>query len=880
MAVDLLERDPFLRTLDDLLSHAAAGHGRIVLVSGEAGIGKTSVVERFIERNPSGAHVLWGTCEALFTPRPLGPLHDIARQGRPALRAMLENGENRATLFAAVLDELAYDPPPTVLVIEDIHWADEATLDLVKFLARRIHRMPALLILTYRDDEIDRDHPLRLVLGDLPARDVVRLQLPPLSEAVVTALAEQAGRSTEHLYATTGGNPFYVTEVLASHAPGIPVTIRDAVLTQVARLSPSAREVLTLASVAPSQIEQWVIETAFGASSAPALEECLAAGMLSQDRSALTLRFRHELARQAVEGSISPARARTLHADVLRALLAHEGGQIEVARLVHHAALAQDAEQTLRFAPRAAKQAAAQGAHREAVEQYRTALRFADGLAADARAELLEDLAHEHLLTGRMPEAIQAGEDALAIWRKLDIPLRIGHNLRWFSRVYWYAGQKSEARDYVESAARLLQMLPPGSELAWAYSYRAMFAMLAEEAEDAQEWANRAIELAEQLGDDKVLLHAYNTLGMAQLNAGDQQGQALLERSLRLALERGYEEHAGRAYANLSSYFVRFRDYANAHHYVELGITHCSDNDLDLYKHQLIAWRALASLEQGNWLSASEDANEVVRAYRGSPVNTIHARAVLGWVRMRCGDPGMDAPLDEARNLALSTGELQRIAPVMAARAEAAWLRGDLAQCAAEARIGFEVACARHNPWQLGQLAFWLWRAGALPQTPPGAAAPYALQMAGEWRAAADAWEAIGCPYEQALALMDGDEAAQRQALSLFERLGARPAAEMLRRQLRTAGARGLPRGPRPATQANPYGLTNRQFEILLLLAEGLRNPEIADRLSTTPKTIEHHVSDVLAKLNVRSRAEAVRLAYQLGLVPQPTKPPTGKMGV
>jgi DNA-binding CsgD family transcriptional regulator/tetratricopeptide (TPR) repeat protein len=880
MAVDLLERDAFLLTLDELLSHAAAGNGRIALVSGEAGIGKTSVVERFIERNPSGARVLWGTCEALFTPRPLGPLYDIAHQGQSALRAMLEDGWNRATLFAAVLDELATNPPPTVLVIEDIHWADEATLDLVKFLARRIHRMPALLILTYRDDEIGRDHPLRLVLGDLPARDVVRLQLPPLSEAVVTALAEQAGRATEQLYATTGGNPFYVAEVLASHTPGIPVTIRDAVMTRVARLSPGAREVLTLAAMAPSQIEQWVIETVLGASSAPALEECLAVGILSQDHTALTLRFRHELARQAVENSISPARARTLHADVLRALLAHEGGQFEVARLVHHAALAHDAEQTLRFAPQAARQATAQGAHREAVEQYRTALRFADGLAAEARAELLEELAHEHLLTGRMPEAIQAGEDALAIWRTLDIPLRIGHNLRWFSRVYWYAGQKTEARSYVEAAARLLQALPPNSELAWAYGYQAMFAMLAEETDDAQEWANRAIDLAEQLGDDKVLLHAYNTLGMAQLNAGDQQGRALLERSLQLALERGYEEHAGRAYANLTSYYVRFRDYANARHYVELGVIHCSDNDLDLYKHQLIAWRALASFEQGNWLSASEDANEVVRAYRGSPVNTIHARAVLGWVRMRCGDPGMDAPLDEARDLALSTGELQRIAPVMAARAEAAWLRGNLAQCAEEARTGFEVARAHNNPWQLGQLAFWLWRAGALTQTPPGIATPFALQMAGDWRAAADAWEALGCPYEQALALMDGDEAAQRDALAIFERLGARPVAEMLRRQLRTAGARGLPRGPRPTTQANPFGLTNRQFEILLLLAEGLRNPEIADRLSTTPKTIEHHVSDVLAKLNVRSRADAVRLAFQLGLVPQPSNPPTGKMGV
>ena len=876
MAVELLERDSFLLTLDDLLNQAAVGHGRVALISGEAGIGKTSLVERFLEQHQAPTRTLWGACEALFTPRPLGPLYDIAPQLQTPLRALLDGEVNRATLFATVLDELTRHAAPTIMVIEDIHWADEATLDLVKFLARRIHRTSALLILTYRDDELTKDHPLRLVLGDLPADNVTRVWLPPLSEMAVATLAQQVGRAVGNLHAATGGNSFFLKEVLASDLPGLPTSVRDAVLARIARLSYEAQCFLELASVVPTKLEWRTVEAMMVVDNAW-LEECLASGILRLENGLVD--FRHELARQAVESTLSPTRKRTLNAQVLRAFMELGEGRVALARLVHHASHAEDSAAVLQFAPAAARQATAQGAHREAVEQYRTALRFAEGLAADARAELLEELAHEHLLTGRMPEAIQAGEDALAIWRKLDIPLRIGHNLRWFSRVYWYAGQSTEARSYVEAAAQLLQTLPPNSELAWAYGYRAMFAMLAEETDDAQEWANRAIELAEQLGDDKVLLHAYNTLGMAQLNAGDQQGRALVERSLRLALERGYEEHVGRAYANLTSYFVRFRDYANARHYVELGIAHCSDNDLDLYKHQLIAWRALASFEQGNWLSASEDANEVVRAYRGSPVNTIHARAVLGWVRMRCGDPGMDAPLDEARDLALSTGELQRIAPVMAARAEAAWLRGDLAQCAADSRIGFEVACAHNNPWHLGQLAFWLWRAGALTQAPPGIAAPYALQITGDWRAAADAWEAIGCPYEQALALMDGDEAAQRQALSLFERLGARPAAEMLRRQLRTAGARGLPRGPRPTTQANPYGLTNRQFEILLLLAEGLRNPEIADRLSTTPKTIEHHVSDVLAKLNVRSRAEAVRLVFQLGLVPQSTNPPTDNMG-
>jgi DNA-binding CsgD family transcriptional regulator len=177
------------------------------------------------------------------------------------------------------------------------------------------------------------------------------------------------------------------------------------------------------------------------------------------------------------------------------------------------------------------------------------------------------------------------------------------------------------------------------------------------------------------------------------------------------------------------------------------------------------------------------------------------------------------------------------------------------------------MALAAHRPWQWGNVAIWLWRAGSLHDVPAGTPAPFALQMAGDWWGAAAAWEKIGCPYEQGLALLDGNEAEQREALEIFERLGARQAAEIARRRLRFRGVRSLPRGPRATTQANPHGLTPRQLEILQLLAEGLRNPEIAGRLSTTPKTVEHHVSAVLAKLEVRSRAEAVRRAYEQRII-------------
>lgn len=874
MAADLVERDEFLCVLDESLRQVTEGHGRAVLVSGEAGIGKTSLVERFVERRPTAVRTLWGACEALFTPRPLGPLYDIAQQAQTPLRVALESNTDRATLFAAVLDELIQTP--AIVIIEDIHWADEATLDLLKYLARRIHRTATLLILTYRDDELGLEHPLRLVLGDLPARDVTRLRLHPLSEAAVARLAAQTHRHVNDLYRATGGNPFFLTEALASEAPGVPASISDAVLAQVSRRSPAARRLLELVSVVPNKMERWLVEAGSVEQNA-AFEECLSTGVLHLDGEAVG--FRHELARQAVEGALSAGRRQSLNAQVLHALLEHGVEQASLARLVHHAAQAEDAALVRRLAPEAATQAATRGAHREAGEQYRTALRFADRLEPEERAELLEGLAHESFLTGNLPDAIKVGEEALAIWRTLAIPRRIGHNLRWLARVYWYVARRAEADHAVETAVHLLQSLPPDKELAWAYSYRAMLAMLAEDAADAELWAGRAIGLAEQLCDDEILIHALHTRGMARLQVDDQSGLGEVNQSLRLALEHNFAEHVGRTYSNLASYLVRFRDYERAYDCISTGIAYCAERDRDIYVYQMMSWRALAAFEEGKWESASEDAATVVGARQVPPINRIQALVTLGWIRVRRGDPAADSLLDEVRDLALGTAELQRIAPVMAARAEAAWLRADCDRCAAEAHVGFDLACARSNPWALGRLAFWLWRAGALAQAPRDVAPPYALQFAGHWQAAADAWGQLGCPYEQALALLDGDEPAHRTALSIFERLGARPAAELARRWLRARGARGLPRGPRPTTRANPQGLTSRQLEILLLLAKGLRNSEIADRLSTTPKTVDHHVSAVLAKLHARSRTEAVRLASERGLLLDTVPPTSSNIG-
>ncbi|MGO8950538.1 MAG: ATP-binding protein [Ktedonobacterales bacterium] len=874
MAMPLLERDAFLHTLEDLLCQVQEGSGRIALVSGEAGIGKTSLVEGFLQQQPGTTRVLWGTCEALFTPRPLGPLYDFASQTDSSpLRTLLQHEATPATLFAAVQEELQ-GSVPTLVVLEDIHWADEATLDLVKFLARRIHRTRVLLILTYRDDELSKDHALRLVLGDLPARVVTRLHLPPLSEAAVAALVQPTGRSAGELYAVTGGNPFFLIETLASDAPGVPGSVADAVLAQVVRRSPEARRLLELVAVVPSRTEGWVVEAAQVEESTGrtqeagdvALEECLVSGLLRLEEGGV--RYRHELARQAVEDALSPARRRALHAQVLHLLLERGGAehgrtQVSLARLVHHAAEAEEAEWVLRLAPEAARQASAQGAHRAAAAHYRSALGYADSLPAQQRAQLLDELADECSLSGRLEEELETRTAALAIWRDLKQPEEVGRDLCRLSHAYSFLGRSAEAERSALEAVELLEPLPPSRELARAYANLAGRRMVQSDSEGTQLYGTRAIELAELLQDEETICSALNSIGSVELDLGNEEGYRKLERSLQLALTHGFERDAALAYNNLAAVAVNARAYDRAAKYLGAGLLYCVDHDLEAWEYSMRAVRAQARLDQGDWSGAAEEVTAILSVPDMPGCTRTPSVLILGQLRARRGDPGAAAALDEAQDLALASGEMQHISPVAAARAEWRWLLGDIASSAAEAEEGFPLALRANYPWCWGQVAIWLWRSGRLHDVPERTPEPFALQMSGDWRGAAAAWKQLGCPYEQALALMDGDEAAQRQALDIFERLGARPAAARVRRRLHQAGVRRLPRGPRPATLANPRRLTNRQLEILRLLAEGLHNAEIADRLSTTPKTVEQHVSAVLAKLGARSRAEAVRLAYE-----------------
>jgi DNA-binding CsgD family transcriptional regulator/tetratricopeptide (TPR) repeat protein len=866
--MDLLERESHLAALARALAEARGGNGRLALVSGEAGIGKTSLVRHFTAEITPPTRLLWGACDALFTPRPLGPLYDIAPQVGPPLLAQLNEGSDWLTIARTFLANL--ERRTAVVVIEDVHWADEATLDLLKFLGRRIGQTNSLLILTFRNDELHPQHPLQILLGDLATTGLLqRIPLYGLSVDAVSTLSGDKGIDATSLHRQTNGNPFFVTEVLASEvasgvASDIPATVRDAVLARVARLAPPARAVLEAAAVIGARIEPWLLAEVTDAE-ATAAEACLAIGVLQTEGDKLA--FRHDLARQVILDAISPSQKLALHRLILAALQASAHTQTDLARLAHHAVGANDAEAVLQHTPVAARQAAAANAHRQAAAHYRQALRFAGGLSDRERALLLEAYAAECATVDDLESAISAVQEVTRLWEKVGDRAKQSHNLSGLARFLVQSGQNAAAEEASQAAINVLAGLPPSWQLAQAYRTQASLRMLDRDCAEAISWGQKAMALAEQMQDKAMLARAYNVVGAAMLVGGDSQGRTYLEQSLSLAKEAENPNLIALAYGNLGSGLGEMHYFSLADYYLTKGIAYCAEQEIDNSRHYLLAWQALSHFYQGRWTEAAETANALLNQPQIASISRIMALAALGWVRVRRGDPGATAALDEALELASQTETLQRLAPVRAARAEAAWLAGDPERTLAEATAVFDLAVQKKHIWFTGELAFWRWRAGDTPSLPSWTAVPFARHIEGDWQTAAVEWKQLGCPYEQARALADGDAEAQLQALAIFEKLGARPAADALRQQMQAVGVRGIPRGPRSTTQQNPFGLTPRQMAVLVSLTEGLSNNEIAERLTISPRTVEHHLTAVFTKLNVNSRQEALALAWEHNLL-------------
>jgi DNA-binding CsgD family transcriptional regulator len=861
---ELLERDGQLAAFEaQFAAVLASSRGRIVFLGGEAGIGKTALVRRFCNGRNGSTRVLAGACDALFTPRPLGPILDMAQTTGGELEQLLAGGARPHEVAMALVRELR-GGSPTILVVEDLHWADEATLDVLKLLGRRIESVPALLLLTYRDDELDRNHPLRLLLGELPGGDeVVRLRLDRLSPAAVAELARSKGVDPDELYRKTAGNPFFVSEVLASGGALIPNTVRDAVLARAARLTAGARSLLEAVAVVPDQAEPWLLEGLAGDSLAH-LSECLASGMLVAGRDGVA--FRHQLARLAMEDSLDPVRRRELNRRALAALADPPTGRADVTRLAHHAEAAADAVAILEHATAAGRLASTRGAHREAASQYERALRVAGGEEATLLADLQERHAYERFLADDFDDAVRSQKAAVESYRRAGMDLKVGGSLRELSHFLRCGGWHEEGKAAAEEALAILETLPAGPELAMAYATQTFLAMNAGDREGTFRWGNRTIELAERTGSTWALLHVLNSVGTMELFCGRAEGEEKLARSLELALREGFEEEVGRAYLNFAALASGTRAYDRVDSWLENGIDYCSERGLDAWRRYLYGSRARAELDRGRWEVAVDWAQSVIGDAK-SRLPRFDPLIVIGLVRARRGDPDWRSPLEEAAAIAEPTGELQYLALTAAAQAEAAWLTGRSEDIAALTETAFAFARAQGFPWFLGELACWRARAGIVEPPPESVPEPFRLELAGDFAGAAQYWATIGCAYDAALALAGaGDEESLRASLAELQRMGARPAAAIVARRLRESGARGLPRGPRAATQQNPAGLTAREVEVLELVRLGFSNGEIARRLFLSRKTVDHHVSAILGKLGAGSRTEAGVLATKMGI--------------
>jgi DNA-binding CsgD family transcriptional regulator/tetratricopeptide (TPR) repeat protein len=865
----LLERSEQAGTLVSALTTVRnSSQGRTVLLRGEAGIGKTALLNDFCAGLGGSARLLRAACDPLFTPQPLGPLFDLAASAGGDLATRVHGGARPHDVAHALLRDLGSDGN-AVLAIDDVHWADEATLDVIRLLGRRIMSVPALMVLSYRDEQLDRSHPLQVVLGDLPGGgQVTRIALGGLSHTAVATLAGPHGIDAAELHERTAGNPFFVTEVLAAGADRIPHTVRDAVLARAARLSPGARDLLDAAAIVPRRAEKWLLEALVPDALAAGLDECLRSGVLSAADGWVA--FRHEIARLVMEESLLPGKRTTLHRAALAATAAHQNGAPDLARLVHHAEAAGDVGAVLRFAAAAAKRAVAAGGRREAADLYARALRFADRIEPVSRARLLERFAEMGYFTGRGTKATAALKEALAIYRADGNLLGQGRTLRQLGKQIGHDGDLLESLAATTAAIAVLEQLPPGAELARTYASLSANYALSDEAE-AIRWGAKAIALAEQIGCADALIYALNNVGAIQLRRGDPDGLAKLERSRELAEQTSDEAGVGRAYLHLALVLVTRRELALADRYLVPAVQYCREHGFEAWLTWLNLLRAESDLARGRWAEAAETTTAILRDL---PPRFNHARCsalvLLGRLRARRGQPGYWPLLDEARDMVKPVNSAQTHYMIAGARAEAAWLEGATATMIAD-EADQAVAMEKSGLlWFPGELSCWQWRAGRLADDThmPGALAdPYLLEASGDALAAARWWQDRECGYDAALALASSDDPVLlRRALSEFRQLGAAPAGTIVARKLRALGERGLPRGPRPATAANPAGLTQRELDVLTLLAAGMRNAEIADRLVVSARTVDHHVSAILRKLGARSRGAAVLTAVRLGL--------------
>ncbi|MEU1590721.1 AAA family ATPase [Micromonospora sp. NPDC005710] len=891
MPAQLLERRSALTTLRAAVDAALGGAGSVALLTGEAGIGKTSVVRQLLAEVDPAVRVLSGGCDDLIAPAPLAPLREaVANHGGPLAAALAAPHPSNApsagayplvAVLPAMLAELR-GAPATLLVVEDIHWADEATIDVLVYTARRIGSLPAVLLLTMRDD-VDDAHPVHRLLGSLTAAPVVRVALAALSAAAVARMAAGTGHDGAALHALTGGNPFFVSESLASDGSAAPGAVRDAVRARCRRLAPACQEALAQLCVVPRAVGVDLAAILLGPQALAALAEAEQNGVIEVRPDGLA--FRHELARRAIEADLPELRRRLLHRRVLAALRAESSP--DRGRLVHHAVAGDDPATVVAVGPSAARAAAAAGSHREALVLLESVLPYRDRLGSAESAALLDDYGWELYNAHRFHEAVRVGEQAADEYAALgDEPAR-GRCLIRVSRHQFMAGETDAAERTAGEAVRILDNRADDAAAAHALLYQGAILALTDDFARAVAALESARKRAGRAGRTDLDTLCLNYLGIARIEVGDAGGLAMLRQSVDMAREDGLLEYVARGYTNLGEMLFRMGALAETAGCVHAGLAFAEEHGFWSHAYNLRVHHLLVELRRGNWDHAEPGLRAL--AQRQTHPDMLYVYSVPWYARLRArrGDPAAAPLLAQAWDRARRGRLLLGTAYAGLACLEWAWLTNDRQRAdEVAAELLPRLAHPGAAPFR-AEAVRYLVRLGVSvdPVSSPVTDAAgtrasdlvvtqaYAAGAGGDWATAAAQWATHGDPYEQALELTDSPDAdTVAGGLRMLDGLGAVAAADLVRGRLRDRGAR-VPRGARRGTRANPAHLTERQLLVLSQLSAGRTNAEIAADLVLSVRTVDHHVAAIFDKLGVRTRQEAAAAARALGIGPASATP-------
>ena len=853
----LLERDAELLMCAALVEGTRQGSGGVLLICGEAGSGKTSLVRAARAAAAGRTAFFTGSCEPLSVPVPLAPIRELAAAAG-AREQIDAAAADRMQLARSLLDALTATGP-AIAVVEDAHWADPGTLDVLRLLARWVEARPLGVIVTYRDDELSAHEELTLLVGDLVRSPVVtRIGLVPLSPAAMRSLAAPTGTDAGELERVTGGNPFLVTESLIAGGP-LPASVRAATLARVTRLGAAARGVIDAAAIIGQRFSPRLL-SAVAPEASSAVEEAIAHGVLTDDGASLG--FRHELIRQAVEGSISAPRAAELHARVLQGLAA-DTPAASPAQLAHHAELAGFASQAAEHAEAAAAEAERIGALREASLQLARVIRLRADASPDDRFELLVRYARAANFASRMQDALDGAAEAVALAERMGVRHKTGRAHAVLAWALWSLDRVQEARQAAVAAVENLEDAGDPAALARAHAALIRMEATAFDSQAAVRAAPRAVALATDAGVEEARIDILISAGLARGHLGDPLAGASLAEALAEAKAAQLPIQTIRAYVNGLSVASEARDHRTVDQLAAAALPLFEEFQTAIPHDYAMVLLARSQLDRGRWDEAMESARRARRTgHGGRPV----ALAVEGLVRLRRGDRAGTALLDEALRDLAGVPAAWRHGVVRAALAEAAWLAGDRHECLAHARAGRAGPYAEQFARSSGELALWTVRCGAPAEPSPRAPEAIRRELEGDWRGATRAWDAVGAPYEAALARLLGDEPAGRDAIAALRRLGAVATIRAFTRERSARGARPV-RGPRRTTLANAAGLTRREQEVLARVAQGQTNAGIAQSLHLSERTVAHHVSAILRKLGARNRTAAVQTARARGML-------------